>query len=53
MEREFSELSEFRESDKSLRHELGSIKNPVCHLFFAGAVVIFQSLTLLRGCWLE
>ena len=31
---------EFRESDKSLKHELGSIKDPLCYLGLAGAVAL-------------
>ena len=31
MEQEFTEISELRESDKSLKHELGSVKDPVSH----------------------
>ena len=40
MEQEFTEFSEFRESDKSLMHELGSIS--VSHMCLDGAVV---------ACW--
>ena len=29
MEQEFTEFSEFRESDKSLKHELSQFKDPV------------------------
>ena len=39
MEQEFTEFSELRESDKSLKHELGSHLTPVSHTCFAGAVV--------------
>ena len=42
MEQDFSE---FRESDKSLKHESGSIKNPVSHMCLAGTVVASCSLT--------
>ena len=36
---EFSEFSEIREFDKSLKHELGSLKDLVSHMCLAGAVV--------------
>ena len=36
MEHKFSEL---RESDKSLKHELGQFKDTLCYLFLAGCVV--------------
>ena len=49
MEQEFTEFSKFRESDISLKHELGSIKCPVSHKFFAGTVVASWSYT--RGGW--
>ena len=39
------EFSEFSESAKSLKHEMGSIKHPVCHMCLSGAVVESQSLT--------
>ena len=39
------EFSEFGESDKSLKHEMGSIKHPVCHMCLSGAVVASRSLT--------
>ena len=42
MEQEFSEFSE---SDESLKHEMGSIKHPVCHMCLSGAVVAFRSPT--------
>ena len=45
MEQKFNEFSEFRESDKSLKHELGSIKDPVSYMCLAGAVVASWSLT--------
>ena len=35
----------FRESDKSLKHELGSFKDPVSNMCLAGAVVASWSLT--------
>ena len=38
-------LSEFKESDKSLKRELGSIENPICYLCLIGSVVTFWSLT--------
>ena len=41
----FTEFREFRESDKSLKHELGSIKVPVSHMCQAGTVVACWSLT--------
>ena len=46
LSRTFSEFSEFRESDKSLKHELGSIyKDPVSHMCLVAAVVASWSLT--------
>ena len=36
MEQEFTE---FRESNKSLKHELAQFKDPVSHMCFAGTVV--------------
>ena len=41
----FSEFSELRERDKSLKHEFGSIIDPVCNLCLAGTVVVFWSLS--------
>ena len=40
---EFSEFSEIREFDKSLKHELGSLKDLVFHMCLAGAVVALWS----------
>ena len=40
---EFSEFSEIREFDKSLKHELGSLKDLVSHMCLAGAVVALWS----------
>ena len=34
--RTFIEFSEFRESDKSLKHELGQLKDHVCYLCTVG-----------------
>ena len=45
MEQDFIEFNEFKESDKSLKHELASIKDPLCYLCLAGAVVASLSLT--------
>ena len=45
MEWKLSEFSELRESDKLLKHEFGSIKDPVCYLCLAGTVVVFWSLS--------
>ena len=42
---EFTEFSKFRESDKSLKHELAQFKDPVFHMCLAGAVVTSGSLT--------
>ena len=42
MEQEFSE---FGESDKSLKHEKGSIEKVIPHVCLAGAVVASRSLT--------
>ena len=41
MEQEFSK---FRESDKSLKHELESVNDPVFHMCLAGPVVASWSL---------
>ena len=49
MEQEFTEFSEFRESDKSLKHELGQFKDPIAHICLAGAVVASWSLTQRGG----
>ena len=46
MEWKFSEFSKFRESDKSVKHELGSIERSVSHVCLAGALVAFLSLIL-------
>ena len=43
--KEFSESSDFRESDKSLKHELGSIKDTVSFMCLAGTMVASWSLT--------
>ena len=40
-ERKFSELGEFREFNKSLKHELDQFEDPVCYLCLAGTVVTF------------
>ena len=45
MERQYSEFRKFKESDESLKHELGSIKYPVPHMCLAGTVVATWSLT--------
>ena len=39
------EFSKFRESDKSLKHELGPIKEPVSHVCLVDTVVAPWSLT--------
>ena len=44
-EREFSEFGKLRESNESLRHELGQFKDPVSDMCLAGAMVAFWSLT--------
>ena len=51
MEREFTEFSAFRESDKSLKHDLGSFKDSVSHMCLAGAVVASCSLTQEVAGW--
>ena len=45
MEQVFTEISKFRESDKSLKHELGSFKDPVSHRCLVSAVVASWSPT--------
>ena len=45
MEQKYYEFSKFRESDKSQKHELGLIKDPVSHMCLAGTVVTSWSLT--------
>ena len=45
MDQKFSDFSKFRESDKSMRHELGQFKDIVCCLCLAGAVVASWPLT--------
>ena len=45
MDQKFSEFSEFRESDKTLKHELVQFKDPVSHMCRSGAVVASWSLT--------
>ena len=45
MEQKHYEFSKFRESDKSQKHELGLIKDPVSHMCLAGTVVTSWSLT--------
>ena len=42
---EFSKFCEFRESDKSVKHELAQFKYPASHMCLAGAVVASWSLT--------
>ena len=44
-------FTEFRESDRSLKHELGSIKDPVSNMCLAGAVVACWSLTQEVAGW--
>ena len=51
MEQEFTEFSVFKETDKSLKHELGSIQDPVSHMCLAGAVVASWSLTQKVAGW--
>ena len=41
MSRTFSEFSEFRDSDKSLKHELGSIKDPVSNMCVSNTRVCY------------
>ena len=48
MEQEFSEFSE---SDKSLKHEMRSIKHPVCHMCLSGDVVASRFLTQEVAGW--
>ena len=45
MDKKFSEFRKFRESDKSLKHELDSVKGSSLHLCLAGTVVVSWSLT--------
>ena len=45
MSRTFAESSEFKETDKALKHELGLISTPVPHMCCAGAVVAFWFVT--------
>ena len=48
MERNFSEVAKFRESDKSPNTELGEwgqFKDPFSHMYLDGTVVAFWSLT--------
>ena len=49
--RTFTEFSEFRETDKSPKHELGSIKDPISHMCLAGTVVACWSLTQEVAVW--
>ena len=44
MEWKFCEFGEFKESDKSLKHEI-EFKNPLCYLCLATSVVTSWSLT--------
>ena len=45
------EFTEFRESDKSVKQELGQFKDPVSHVCLAGAVIAPRSLTHeMAGC---
>ena len=39
MEQEFTEFSEMRESDKSLKHEPGHFKDPISNMCLSGTVV--------------
>ena len=49
--RTFAEFSEFRETDKSLKHEFGlNFKDPISQKCLAGTVVACQFLTP-RGGW--
>ena len=50
MEQEFTEFREFKESDKSLQHELGSIKD-LSLICIVGTVVAFWSLTQEVAGW--
>ena len=43
--RTFAEFGEFSETDKSMKHELGSIEDPISHTCLPGAVVACRSLT--------
>ena len=45
MDQKFSEFSEFREYDKSLKHEMGSILRSFLYRCLTGAVVASWSLT--------
>ena len=47
---ELSYFSEFRESDKSLQRELGSISRSFSHMYLAGTVVALGSLTQEMAC---
>ena len=48
MEQEFTE---FRESDKLLKHKLGQFKDHVSNMCLAGAVVAFWFLTQKVASW--
>ena len=39
MEQEFTKFSKNQETEKSLKHELNSIKDPISHICLAGTVV--------------
>ena len=57
MEQEFKEFSEFRESDKSLMHELDQLKDPFSHKCLADAVVtcwfVTQEVAVLNTHFLQ
>ena len=44
MEKKFSEIREFRESEKSTKHEIRSIKGPLCYVCLHGTVLAHLSL---------
>ena len=45
MEWKFSEFSEFKESNKSLKHDLAQFEDPVFHMCLTAIMVASQSLT--------
>ena len=52
MKWKFSEFSEFRESEKLLKHELeGQLKDPLCYLCLPGPVVSSWFLTQEVAGW--
>ena len=53
MNQKFSEFSEFRESEKSLEHELGSIYDPLCYLCLAGILVSYTGGSRFKYSFLK